>query len=508
MERLELLKKLSFGAQVAEEETNELASYFVETDQWNRIAKGEIDIVRGEKGSGKSAIYALLIEKAGSFFDNGTFIVGAENPRGATVFRDLVAEPPTSEPEFIVLWKLYVITIIAQQLREFGIKNSEALKVYKALEDAHMLEAEFSLTLLLRRVQAYAKKIFAIEALEGGLTLDQTTGMPNGLTGRIVLKEPVTELRQQGFVSVDNLFALMDEALVEYGYRIWVMLDRLDVAFIDNHDLEANALRALVRTYSDLRGLKSISLKIFLREDIWNRIMEKGFREATHLTKVAILEWNSPSLLNLIMRRLLSNKVLTDQYQIDATDVLRNFPKQEELFNRFFPKQVEQGERKATTFDWLVTRCRDGTKKTAPRELIYLLNCIREQEIRRLEQGNEPAPEDQLFDRSVFKQALPTVSQARLNQYLYAEYPTQREFLEKLYEQKTEQTPESLADLWGMTRSAAIAKAQELVDLGFFERRGEREAPTYWVPFLYRDALSLVQGKAESDDEEQPSLGY
>ena len=37
MERSELLRNLSFGARVAEEETAELAKYFVETDQWDRI---------------------------------------------------------------------------------------------------------------------------------------------------------------------------------------------------------------------------------------------------------------------------------------------------------------------------------------------------------------------------------------------------------------------------------------------------------------------------------------
>src|SRR5262249_46086021 len=158
-----------------------------------------------------------------------------------------------------------------------------------------------------------------------------------------------------------------------------------------------------------------------------------------------------------------------------------------------------QGPQKATTFKWLVTRCADGTKKTAPRELIHLLNCIREQEIRRLEHG-EGAPEgDQLFDRAVFKLALPSVSDARLTQYLYAEYPSQRPFLVKLEGQKTEQTPESLADIWNTDRGAAIAKAKELVELGFFEERGTRDEPTFWVPFLYRDALDLIQGKADED---------
>ena len=65
MERLGLLKTISFGQRVAEDETAALAGYFVETDQWERILKGEIDVVRGEKGSGKSAIYSLLIAPRG-----------------------------------------------------------------------------------------------------------------------------------------------------------------------------------------------------------------------------------------------------------------------------------------------------------------------------------------------------------------------------------------------------------------------------------------------------------
>ena len=137
MQRLDLLKQMSFGSQIAEDEVNALASYFVETNQWQKIANGEIDIVRGEKGAGKSAIYALLTTRVDDFFDRGILLVAAENPRGATVFKDLVSDPPTSEQEFVVLWKLYVLTIIAQQMREFDIRGTVAEKLYRALEEAN-----------------------------------------------------------------------------------------------------------------------------------------------------------------------------------------------------------------------------------------------------------------------------------------------------------------------------------------------------------------------------------
>jgi hypothetical protein len=71
MKRLDLFKQMSFGSQIAEDEVNALAGYFVETNQWQKIANGEIDIIRGEKGAGKSAIYALLTTRVDDFFDNG-----------------------------------------------------------------------------------------------------------------------------------------------------------------------------------------------------------------------------------------------------------------------------------------------------------------------------------------------------------------------------------------------------------------------------------------------------
>lgn len=499
MDRLQLLKKISFGAQVAEEETNELASYFVETDQWNRIFGGKIDIVRGEKGAGKSAIYSLLLERKSDLFDNGVVVIAAENPRGATVFKDLAADPPTSEVEFIVLWKLYIIAIVAQQLREYGVNTRDAQAIYKTLEDAKLLEARFSLAGLLRTAHDYARRLVSAEALETGLVFDPSTGMPTGVTGRIVLKEPTSDQKKMGAISVDALFGDLDGVLAVTKFEVWVLLDRLDVAFIENHELEANALRALIRAYADIRNRNRISLKIFLREDIWKRITEGGFREASHIIRYVVLDWTQPALLNLIIRRLLSNKIVTDEFGIDRSAVLQSAAQQQQVFDRFFPKQVEQGPQKAPTFKWLVTRCADGKKKTAPRELIHLLNCIREQEIKRLEHGEQPPDGDQLFDRAVFKLALPAVSNARLTQYLYAEYPSQRPFLSKLESQKTEQTPESLAEIWDVGRIEAVAKAKELVELGFFEERGTRDNPTFWVPFLYRDALSLVQGKAEED---------
>ncbi|MDG4874224.1 hypothetical protein P9273_03810 [Mesorhizobium sp. WSM4935] len=501
MNRVELLKQVSFGEQVAEDEVNELADYFVETNQWDRIVAGKIDIVRGEKGGGKSAIYALLMSKADDFFDKSILLVPAEATRGQTVFKDLAADPPTSETEFVTLWKLYIVTLVAQQLREFDVKHDRINEIYDPLEEAGLLEKQLNLRSLLRAAQDLARRIVKAEAFQGELTIDPNTGA-HTYGGKIVLREPSKDQKLKGYITVDHLIEVVDAVLAGNRLNVWILLDRLDVAFQDNHQLEENALRALIRAYGDIRAHPQISLKIFLREDIWKRIGATGMREASHITKYVVLDWNQSTLLNLVVRRILKNDVLVKEFGLDKEQILKDASLQEELFYRFFPQQVEQGPQKSPTFKWLVSRCADGTKRTAPRELIHLLRSILDEEIKQLERGR-PAPDgDQLFDRSVFKAALPVVSDARLHTYLYAEYPNEKDYVAKLEGQRTEQTPESLAELWGMSRSAAATKAARLVELGIFEERGTREQTSYWVPFLYRDALKMVQGRAEADEEE------
>ena len=499
MDRLQLLKQLSFGSQVAEDEVASLQEYFVRTEQWSRIARGDIDIVRGEKGAGKSALYLLLNKNKDDLFDQGIMLVSGENPRGTTVFKDLIADPPASEREFIVLWKLYILVITCFEMRSFGIDGGAIGGVYGALEEVGLLERELNLPGLLRSVQSFARRLLSPK-MEVGAEVDPLSGTISGIIGRLSLAEPSSELRSAGITSLDGMFVKVEKALADSKVRLWVLLDRLDVAFAENHALEANAIRALIRVYTDFGSLENISLKIFLREDIWRRVIE-GFRESSHIVRFEVMNWTNPMLLNVAMRRILNNQILCDDLTINKEEVLASFTEQEALFERIFPKQVEQGVQKATTFNWMIGRCADGTGNTAPREFIHLLNCIKDEEIRRLELGGLPAPGEQLFDRSVFKLALPTVSSTRLNTYLYAEYKSEQPFIEKLDGEKTEQTPESLAEIWNLSRESALAKANELVSIGFFERRGTKAEPTFWVPFLYRDALNLRQGKAEIEGE-------
>ena len=54
------LQRLSLGATAAENEFRTLEDYFVETSEFLRTARGEVNVVAGRKGSGKTAIFFMV----------------------------------------------------------------------------------------------------------------------------------------------------------------------------------------------------------------------------------------------------------------------------------------------------------------------------------------------------------------------------------------------------------------------------------------------------------------
>ena len=505
-----IIKSISLGERVAEDERDELESYFVETDQWEQLYSGNKDIVFGPKGTGKSALYGLLNRKSTELADKGVILSTAENIRGATVFKGIISSPPPSETSFIFLWKIYCLVLIGKTLRESKIENENATSLTNALTKAQLLPNNASIGTLFRLAQEYVKNLLSAEksAVEHSLSIDPTSGMPI-VTRRIELKDASIDERISS-IPVEELLAVADQSLQQENKKIWILFDRLDVAFIESRDLEKNALRALFRAYNDLRALNNIFLKIFVRDDVWGRISSGGFSEASHIIKTTQIKWDERSLLDLISRRLSRSQQLVDYVEKIFHKNKRTLPKgiayKQHLATDFeekkwmveliLPDKVDTGKN-PNTFEWMISRVRDGLEISAPRELIHMFETIRDLQLKRLERGESEPDGDMLFDRGVFKEALDVVSKTRYTQTFLAEYPEFAAYTEKLKNEKAEQTTGTLSKIWNVSEEDAEVTADGLVKVGFFEQRGSAGSYTYWVPFLYRGALDLIQGKAD-----------
>ena len=280
---------MNFGHRIAENESETLNAYFVETEQWRKVISGQVDVIYGPKGSGKSALYALLRINRSSLSEKGIILAPGESVRGAPVFEALVSDPPASEEEFRGLWKLYFLSLIGTAVKDAQLSGESYGELQMLLEEASLVQPEFSLKRSFRAALDYVRRI---QAVSGGVKIDPHTGQAAGVEGKITLREPGTEARKRGFISADSVLAVADKALKENGCTFWIALDRLDVAFADSPALEENALRALFRVYRDIASLDNIKLKILLRDDIWSRITASGFREASHITQSITITWD------------------------------------------------------------------------------------------------------------------------------------------------------------------------------------------------------------------------
>lgn len=302
-----------------------------------------MDIVFGAKGAGKSALYSLLVaQKDRLRLGRRTIFLAAENPRGTPAFRDLTTAPPLSEEQFRGLWKLYFLAISSNYLRHHltssKIENKAAAYVFKILEANGLLAPNVNLVTRLKAALDYLKK--NLPSFEGKI-VEPNSGLE--LSGKITLAVPSEEQRNRGFVSLDELLGFLDRAYVEEKITCWLALDRLYVAFSDSSDLEGNALRALFRTYLDMTSLANIKIKIFLRDDIWRKIIGPGFREASHITKTVSLAWDPHTLLNLLVKRISANQLICDLYGVDVDAISASAQLQKELFYKFFPDQIDVG---------------------------------------------------------------------------------------------------------------------------------------------------------------------
>jgi hypothetical protein len=482
----EVLQDLSFGQRVAEQELDRLAAYFVETSQWRRIVAGEVDIVYGQKGAGKSAIYLLLLQHAAILSNNRVIVRAAERPQGLPAFAEILADPPETEGEWRALWRAYFVCLAAEVLSDERIETEEARRVQSELERLNLITGS-GLEGVLRSARQFASRFKRVESIEGGVTTDPLTGAL-GATAKLSLREATQAGALEAATRVNATTRDANRALDAAGLSVWLALDRLDVAFEDS-SVEREALRALMRVYLDFQGHPRIRLKIFLRTDIWSRVTDSGFREASHVVRTETISWSRDSMLDLIMRRLLENAAVAQFYEVEPSAVLETMASRESLFYRIFPKEVSGGSTPLPSLEWIVSRTRDAHGNTAPREVIHFMTALRDAQLKRHELGQPPPSDGRLFGSAAFRDALAEVSRTRVHQTLYAESPKLKEFVRAL-----EGAPsavfsfEQLAEAWRTPEDEAREITDALIGVAFLAPQAN---DLYVVPYLYRPALNI-----------------
>lgn len=493
----DVLADVTFGHRVAEDELQVLGYYFVQTEQCQQLIRGDVDVVYGPKGSGKSALYAYLFHATNANPNVGsrTIRIGVTDPKDDPIFNDSRLPSEATESDFRHLWKLYFLVLLAAYIRELASTDdklhSATQDVLGAIVEAKLLpetkatgwKAAWIASL---RYLTQTKPVLGVEVKP-----DPITGVPS-LVGKLSFSEPTVEQRSAGHISVDSALRTLTKSLEPFGINVWIGIDRLDAAFCDDRQMETKALRSLFRVYLDFKIYSNLKLKIFLRDDIWRQLSEAGgsFREASHIVRTTTLTWDKNSLLNLVIRRALQSQSVRELYDVNDS-VLGDLNKQKRLFNQLFPERITQGTRQVETLDWMLRRIEDASARACPRELLHLIQSAREKQMRAYEQGVTSSEQRELITEPSLWAAIPEVSEFRFTNTFCAEHPGLAVHVKKLMGKRALQTAESLAIVFDKSPEESIEIAERLVEAGFFSKRTSKKPPAYTIPLLYRDALRI-----------------
>ncbi len=492
----DILRKLDLGKAVAEYDDS-LEKYFVENEAFHALITGKHDIIAGDKGTGKTAVYRILQKRYRSIPElSGIEVLAGFNPVGNPIFQRLVQQQVLTEGQYISVWKAYFFSLVGNWILEIVGKDHSAkfTQLERVLTESGLRSKDDKPDTVFGRIVNTIQRVFSPKSAEVELTFSET-GIP-------IVKPKVTfddahATQSTGTEEIrhEEALGLLDECLEEIDYTVWIALDRLDEAFQGFPAVEVPALRALLRCYLDLQAFERFRLKLFVRRDLFRKIIAGGFVNLSHInaTKMEII-WDDADLLNLLARRIRDNaEFITAANATGLND--------EQLFYRLFPAKVDQAKRKPTTLRWVMGRIKDGNNVKPPRNLIDLANLAREEQIR----ADTRIPRNFVSDvplitSDVIRKAQERLSAQRVEDTLLAEAGTElASLINRFRRAKAEQNMDTLATTLNLQGEALDDAVQRLVEVGFLEK-----LPASWkVPMLYRDGLEVTQGKAFTSD--QPS---
>lgn len=343
------LEKISFGASAAENEFRELAGYYLDTDQFQRAMRGEVRLVVGRKGSGKTAVFAQVRDRTRQNTKN---VVADLRPDGYQLikFKEMVLKylgKGALEHTVTAFWEYLLLLEICHKVLQKDLhthtRDRRLWEPYRRLAalyqtDEYVAEGDFSerLSSLLQHItDDYQSKYGS----EGERTLSQQE------ITELLYRHDVNELRERVVEYLrlkQSLFLLFDN--IDKGWPTHG-LSGTDVAII-RALLEAT--RKLERQL-DRRDIKCSTLT-FLRNDVYELLVDEtpDRGKEGHVS----LDWSDADLLREMIRRRLVYSDLPD----------RPFG---ELWPRICVSHISGEE----SFQYLIDRC-----LMRPRGLIDLAN--------------------------------------------------------------------------------------------------------------------------------------
>lgn len=440
------LAELSFPTGTAESQTD-LLDTFVETGSVRKALDPDVPLVRGRKGTGKTALFRQLTEGDGHPSIKVVAPQSLQNSMewqwGADAYSEIDRALASAGADWQFFWSVYICLRVHS--------SGTAVPPPDALKDI-MKEAPTS-------------ELDAVNQIEKILAVDRRELIVGDWLRRLDAAQASSTL---------------------------LLFDGLDTGFGNAQPDRRRRIAATEGLFSFLidraSQLKNLKLKIVLREDIWRQLR---FENKSHLFgRDASLAWrDSEDFYRVILIHAIRSQAFKEILSLDKSfagliDIDVDLWSADAVNRAWILLIGERMKGSGTTYtkNWVWNRLADANDDRSPRYLLMLFNLVTEWE----RQENSRSR----YERSVIR---PRSLEARLPDVSKWALDALREEFEELGPVLTaltnERTPFQVELLQGVD-SDLITLAQEVGLLSVYEER-DGNPERYAVPEIYRHALGM-----------------
>ncbi|MFZ6731174.1 P-loop ATPase, Sll1717 family [Undibacterium sp. Ji42W] len=301
---LNSLQNMTFGDPTAENEMTTLGAYYMQTEQFTRAVRGEVNLVVGRKGAGKTALFLQLRDRIRADKRNVMVDLKPEGYQLIKLKEDLLSYLTEGARQHLItaFWEYLLLLEVTYKVlekdRTTHKHNHEIYEKYLDLEATYKVEnfsseGDFSERLLgvSNRIASSYRARFG-EVPDVKLTVEDVTSLVHAHDIRLLRKKLSDYLNTK--------------------QSVWILFDNLDKGWNTRgvDEIDIIVLRCLVEAGRKIeremrKNEHELYCVIFVRNDVYELLMKGSADYGKDMR--AVLDWTDPDMLREMLRlRLVS----------------------------------------------------------------------------------------------------------------------------------------------------------------------------------------------------------
>ncbi|MFM6114872.1 MAG: ParA family protein [Sphaerospermopsis kisseleviana] len=470
--RWNIIESLQFPEVNAADQRQDLSLLFQRTTDFARFLDDTTCLIRGRKGTGKTALYWLFLQHkslaqklAPGRLDNTIFVSAhgrfQKNRPSREEFQFIHQNLQPNSGTWEAFWRAYLLLRCHQE---------NVLKFPKGKKAAKFRE-------LREIINDLPKERWQSESTSALLELSTNSNL------RLLVKDAID---------------ILNEEAKNNSQKLWFLYDDLDEDFSEAGQLRQQALTGLFQLVQscDANRLTEIRFKIFLREDIWSRL---SFDNKSHFTgRDIILQWTKIDFLRLALRQVIQSKNFKDLVDRSSPIAVESIDQaSEEAIDKalelLWGSRRRGGNRAKKVSRWVYEKLTDSGGTTFPRSLSIFLKGAKEQELNYKGLSLSKLRTDRLLQGKSLEFGLKKASEKRCEE-IKEEYPNLTKFFDALKGKLAFLSKEQLQEVW-QDSARDIAGFEDFVsflrEIGIIEWREKEKR--YKVADIYVYGFEMVR---------------